>query len=70
MTFNTVRALSLRIGDKVPAPIPHCGGWDRTKALCVTNVQSADGVQIFTLENGATFRAFPMNTIPFMPRNA
>lgn len=65
MTFNTIRAFSIRPGDKLPAPLSW-GGWDRSKALAVQAIdRSADEV-VFTLESGATVRARPMNQIPFI----
>lgn len=65
MTFNTIRALSLRVGDMVPMPLPS-GGWDRSQAVRVVDVSRADGMKMFTLEGGKSFRAFPMNRIPFI----
>lgn len=65
MTFNTIRAFSIQPGDKMPAPLAW-GGWDRSKALRVTDVQDGDGVMVFTLEGGATVRALPMNSVPFI----
>jgi hypothetical protein len=65
MTFNTIRAFSIRPGDKLPAPLAW-GGWDRSKAVLVTDVRESAGMKVFTLEGGATVRAFPMNQIPFI----
>ena len=65
MTFNTIRAFSIRLNDKLPAPLSW-GGWDRSKALAVRAIdRSADAV-VFTLEGGLTVRALPMNQIPFI----
>jgi hypothetical protein len=65
MTFNTIRAFSIRPGDKLPAPLSW-GGWDRSKALAVQSIDRNPDVVVFTLEGGATVRALPMNQIPFI----
>lgn len=67
ITFNTVRAFGVRPGDKMPAPLPW-GGWDRSKALVVTQVghDRSVGYCIFTLETGETVRALSMNVVPFL----
>lgn len=67
IAFNTIRAFSIQPGDKMPAPLAW-GGWDRSKALSVTEVRDADGVKVLTLEGGATVRALPMNRVPFISR--
>jgi len=65
MTFNTIRAFSIQTGDKMPAPLAW-GGWDHSKALRVTDIRDSAGMKVFTLETGATVRAFPMNKVPFI----
>ena len=67
MTFNTTRAFSIRPGDKLPAPLTW-GGWDRSKALRVTQVwhDRSIGYCIFSLENGETVRALSMSMVPFI----
>ena len=66
MTFNTVRAFSIRPGDKVPGPLSW-GGWDKRRAIEVSEVTNGvDGMIVFKLVNGDSFRAIPMNLIPFI----
>lgn len=66
MIFNTIRALSIRPGDKVPGPLSW-GGWDKRRAVEVSEVtKGADGMIVFQLITGESFRALSMNMVPFI----
>jgi hypothetical protein len=65
MTFNTIRAFSIKPGDRMPAPLSW-GGWDYSRALRVIAVSDADGAKVFTLETGPKVRALPMTRVPFL----
>ena len=67
MHFDSIRAFSVKPGDKMPAPLSW-GGWDRSKALCVTATRDEDNIMIISLENGQEFRVIPMNRVPFIKR--
>jgi hypothetical protein len=66
MHFNTIRAMSIRIGDKIPTPLVN-GGWDRSKPREVYDVARniEPGMMTFTLDDGSALNAFFMNQIPF-----
>jgi hypothetical protein len=65
MRFDSIRAFSVRIGDKMPAPLSW-GGWNRDVVLSVIAIDDDSGLIAFTLEGGAVVRSFPMNTVPFL----
>lgn len=65
--FSSIRAMSIRAGDRLPMPLPS-GAWDRRQSLRVNSVGQDGGVKVFALEGGKTVRALPMNTVPFLPQ--
>lgn len=67
--FNSIKAFSLKIGDVVPTPLPW-GGWNKNSPVLITAVSKSDGMLVFKLESGKTFKAFPMNTIPVQTKTA
>lgn len=68
MTFNTIRAVHIRPGDKVPGPLSW-GGWDKSRAVkVVSRSRTIGGGYEFALETGETFFVLPMNLVPFIPR--
>lgn len=66
MTFNAIRAFAVRPGDCLPVALP-TGQWDKSRAVKVARTHKSAGMIVFTMTDGSTARAFPMNTVPFVP---
>lgn len=67
--FDTVRALSVRLGDAVHLNDPATGQWLPTSAAVVGIRKEPGRVLAFTLANGGTLRALAMNMVA-VPRSA
>jgi hypothetical protein len=65
ISFKTLRAASLRVGDIVPAPTAW-GGWDKHNVRRIIKIErdSQTGMIVFNLNCGGMFRSFPENKTP------